>query len=721
VPGTGLWSVGATVLTDAADGAQGIAPNTLAYDFPFTTANTITAVISQVIINQQGDVSYSIAYPATANTSTVFNAAPGVIHNVAHYTYGDGGTVPVQKSGDAIKDYTLAMIRTMVIDDIGSSTDSDGQHTVGNSNDTVTAATASQNGSVWFDNVIHNTGNVSDQYQITIAQDPTNPFPAGSTFEFYKDNGSGAAGAQMSSVPYITDSVAAGASYHVWMKVLLPPSAVGSGIGGNGYKLSKTAASINGGNSDSVTDKLVTITPSGVDITNGQSLAQNANAPGKGAGPEVNPVTVTAASNASPAYFTLWLNNTAGNTESYTLDYSATTAFGPSAALPAGWTVGFFYSNGAATDACSSGNLNGAVASNITTLVAGGTGLKICAVVTPPVGAPASANYTPPAFPADGINVYFKATGTITGAMDVKHDMVAVTAGYNITLTLDQSGQVVPNGSKVYTHQLCNKSNTAIAKTAGDILLGTTGDTAGFTSIIYSDPGLTTVLSDLNTLVGGSGLAQNACITIYVKVTAPSGPLGATTSSIIQVKSHKSVPVDKVVAFNTDITTIQVAQLTITKYQAVAACNANPKTLTTFTTQPLAGGANPAYPGACIHYMLVINNSGNQVADSVAITDTMPNAYAIYNKGLSCYATTTTSVITVPGGTAGASIWQGAMSGNDPVTSLPYGGAGLGAAQSATINPEPGECSLGQTLSFNGFSLGNSTLATMFFRVQIMQ
>jgi hypothetical protein len=394
-------------------------------------------------------------------------------------------------------------------------------------------------------------------------------------------------------------------------------------------------------------------------------------------------VTTTTGSTTTPAVFSLYLNNTGLTPETFNMAYSATTAFGPAAALPAGWTVAF--TGAPISGTCSAANLGTALAGNNTTIINGGANAQICAVVTPPAGV--AGNLT--------VQVYFKATGNSTGASDIKHDAVTTAIAYSLTLSPNNTGQIVPNGTKVYTHNLCNTSNVAVGTAAGSLTIASTGDTGGFTSALYLNAALTTVLTDVNQFNSGTGIPANSCVTLYVKVNAPSAPLGAVDTTTINVKSFFSVPSNKIVATATDTSTMSMA-LTIDKSQVIAACNtADPSTLTYTTTNLTAG----AIPGACIFYKLVVNNLGTSQATAVNISDAL-TPYTAYSKGSDCFPLGTP-------GTLGAS-----------------GTIGVTPLTAAQIS-EPAECATGGTVTFgpagNELTLNAGAIGTLYFRVQIQK
>src|SRR5207302_5303211 len=67
VANSARWSVtgSATVLTDAADGAQGTAPNTITYDFGATVAGRMTAVVAQAIPGESRTLTFQVNIAAS--------------------------------------------------------------------------------------------------------------------------------------------------------------------------------------------------------------------------------------------------------------------------------------------------------------------------------------------------------------------------------------------------------------------------------------------------------------------------------------------------------------------------------------------------------------------------------------------------------------------------------------------------------------------------------
>src|SRR5690349_11406558 len=160
VPNSGRWSTtGASVLTDAnAADAQGTAPNTIIYGFGVTGANTVTAKINRVAPGASGTVTFQV------NVNS--GLAPQTINNFASYTYNDG----VSNVGP----FTTNLAPFTV--DASASLTFTGQ----------TVASALQGSTVAFTNVLTNTGNASDVFDVIV-----NPgtFPAGTSYALFRSDG----------------------------------------------------------------------------------------------------------------------------------------------------------------------------------------------------------------------------------------------------------------------------------------------------------------------------------------------------------------------------------------------------------------------------------------------------------------------------------------------------------------------------------------------------
>jgi uncharacterized repeat protein (TIGR01451 family) len=308
--------------------------------------------------------------------------------------------------------------------------------------------------------------------------------------------------------------------------------------------------------------------------------------------------------------------------------------------LPSGWTVTFKADGGAGN--CST---TGATLSNTGTINAGGSA-TVCAVVSVPAG-----------YVAGTADLYFRILSPATGAQDTIHDAVTVNAVRALTFTPNNTGQTYPGGSIVYTHTLTNTGNVVEGNGAvSTITLPASNSQAGWTSVAYYDANNNGVLDATDPVVPAAGLqgvlaaglAPGQSITVFDKVTAPSGVspgvVDATTLTATTANGSYTSTAPAAAAA-TDSTTVIAGNVTITKAQGLdVACSGTPSGgygVTTLTTG--------AVPGTCIDYQITVANVGTANATGVTVSDATP-AYTV----LSTAPATTQGTITAPTPAVGA-------------------------------------------------------------------
>ena len=602
VAGSGRWSVsGATALDDATGGD----PAGIAYDFNVTTANTVTANIDSVLSGQSG----TLTFQATVNAGVV----PGTINNTGDYCYYDGATQqPASSNGTSgagatncsttgtptgTVPFTVLQSAAVVVDDDPSSTDDDASL-----NDVVHQAAATQGSTVSFDVVVHNNGNGTDTFNITLPG--PNTFPSGTSFALYQTGG---------AVP-LTDSgvdgvdtgpIAAGGSYHVVVKATLPGSALGGGAYDNVVKATSVA---DPGTSDTTTIELGTITPNTIDLTNDKAVATAV--AGDGLGPDDGNSKRTVSVNpGSTATFTLFVNNTSGVADNF--DLSTTTS------LPSGWTVTFLAATGGVGSECST---TGASLTNTGTITAGSNKV-VCAVVTTTAGSAAG-----------DTDVVFKALSPISTASDTIKDTVTVNTLRSLTLTPVNSGQIFAGGSKVYTHVL--KNTGTVTETSIGLATALTGVTASWSAVIYEDTDSSGALNAGDLVISSASLAPGASKTLFVKVQAPGSAaagdidvstLTATATACSGGTCSGSPPAAPVVN-TTDTSTVIAGQVALTKEQVLDAdCDNNGGA--GFLPGDYSNGniTTGAIPGACVRYRITAQNLGAADVTSLVISDATPS------------------------------------------------------------------------------------------------
>ncbi len=600
VAGSGLWSVtGATVLTDTTGDIQGTSPNTIDYS---VTGTTITAILAQVAPGQSGTLTFKVTVAAAA--------PPGVINNTATTSYNDGSGTTVTGSTNTVP-FTVGQVGGVTL--------------------TPPAAVASANpgATISFTNVIKNTGTGTDTFNITFANPATGGFPTGTTFQLFKSDGvTPLVDTNGDGVPD-TGPLAAGASYNVILKATLPTNASGAGP----FAVNKTATSVfDPTKTNTGADTLTAIAGVTVDVTNNAAVG-GSGVLGTGAGPEASAVVTNTVNPGSTSSFTLYANNTSGVADTYNLVASTSSTYG-SSLLPTGWTVTF------TAGSCST---TGATITN-TGVVNAGANFAYCAVVTTPAtGAGAAAGKN---------DIYFSVVSPSTGAKDVIHDNVTINAVRSLTFTPNNSAQVYPGGSVVYSHTLTNTGNVTEGNgTVSTIVLASTNNQANWTSVQYYDVNGTGVVaandpvipaSGINSVAAlAAGLTPGQSIKILEVVYAPSGAapgsINATTVTVTTSNGTYTTTVPAV-ATATDSTSVIAGNVTIVKQQALDAACTSPAM--TYSAANLATGA---IPGACIGYQITVTNIGSANATSVVVSDSTP-AYTTYQGG----AATTVGTVTAP-------------------------------------------------------------------------
>lgn len=585
VPDSGRWSVSgaSTVLDEDGDTSS---HSGVTYT---VTGQTVEAVIASVEPGQTGWLRFDVRVaPATL---------AGVIENTVTTAYHDGSTTVNGTTNTPT--FTVQPTAGVTLSDDGSTDDAShigpGGDEDGAADDVVTRLTATQGETIYFRNVLTNTGNSVDTFDVTYSN---GSFPAGSSFALLRSNGSPMVDSNGNATPD-TGPLAPGDSFDVYLRVTLPTGAEGDN-GGNGYTVIKTATStVDSAVSDSVDDHLVTISASTVDLTND---AAGSGAPGAGIGPESTPVTTESVNPGQTASFTLFVNNTGPVADSYNLAASTDSAFG-SAVLPAGWTVTFRNAG------------NNTVITN-TGSIAAGAALEVVAEVSVPAGnAPVE---------GAGQSIYFRAQSPTSGATDIKHDAVIVNRVIDVAITPNRTGQGFPGGQVVYQHTLTNHGNIAV--NAGELLADNSD--ALWISAIYLDDGDGVFSLADDTLVGNISdfptvLGPGEEVRLWVRVSVPSGAAGGasnvTTVTVTNVTDIDGNP-ETALANNqvTDTTTVQTGQVQVVKRQAVDAdCDGTADGA--FVELPLS-----AEPGACLVYRITLTNLGSMPIDDTLISDQVP-------------------------------------------------------------------------------------------------
>ncbi len=576
VAGSARWSVtGATALTDAdSTDWQLAAGDSVRYIFD-GPSRTLTAIFRRV---NPGNAA-SLTFDITVNSGLV----PQTIDNAARFAYFDGAAA----AGPFFTNVAPFVVnQTAALTFVGQ-----------------TVPSALQGTTVTFSNVLTNTGNGTDTYDVTWG---ANSFPAGSVVTLYQSNGVNVlTDSNLNGIPD-TGPLGPGASYTVVLQVLLPANATGGP-----FQVQKTATSASNPTVQATaTDILTAITANSVDLTNNAPLPGGL---GAGPGPELAYVVRDTTSPGATVRFTLYVNNTSSQPDLYNLTSSTDPSFA-SLSLPAGWTVTF---------------RDGANAPIVAAVpVAANGSVLVYADVAVPAG-----------FGAGDVDLYFRAHSPNTGAADRIHDQVGVNAMRRLTLVPNNSAQVIPGGFWVYTHFLSNTGNVIEGDAVGSVVTLTAPNSQpGWNATVYWDrngngafDAADTTLSDLSPI---GGLNPGQTVRLFVRVAAPVGaPFGqvnvttldATTSNLAYTGAPPS-------AQATDVTTIINGQLLLEKWQALdVACDGTPDGAYVQTDLTIG-----AIPGACIRYEIQVTNTGSTSVTNVTVTDATP-ANTVYSAAIPAF------------------------------------------------------------------------------------
>lgn len=616
---SGSWSGDAATLGDLAGGTDD--PAGIVYDGGDTTANQIVAVVASVPQGQSGTVTFQVQIDS--------GLAPGDLDNIAQYQYNDGtGVIGPLDSNTAT--YTVLASAGITFSDDGSNTDDDATTT----DAVVITGPVAQGSTVVFDNVLVNTGNGTDTFDVELSG---SGFPAGTTLQLYQGDASGNPVAPMTDsngngIPD-TGPLAAGATYHVVLQATLPTDE-----SGGPFSVTKTATSNSApGVSASVTDTLAAVEAISVDLTNDTA---GVGAPGDGAGPEASAVTTEAVDPGATAVFTLVIENESVlSSDSYDLDASTDGSFA-TVSLPAGWAVVFRDGGGNAI--------------NDVTVAAAST-----ATVTAEVTVPADA--APVASPGQGI--YFRVASSTSGASDIKHDAVIVNAVHDLAVAAGSTGQVFPGGTIEYPVTLTNDGN--VAETAAALSAVNSNPLWVSAPLVYHDANgngqidagepvvnnLSAVLTDL----GVTELAAGDSVNLIVRVEAPAGANSGDTNTTTLTVADPGGDIDLGNNTLTENTTVISGDVTLAKEQGLDVnCDGDLADTgdVAYTTGQIATA--DAMPGACVLYRVTATNTGSTAVSSLEIADITPG-FTTYGCDTvspqlanNCTATATTGTVTSP-------------------------------------------------------------------------
>jgi uncharacterized repeat protein (TIGR01451 family) len=599
VASSGSWSGFGGGLTDASDGDE--SGSTTGIDY-FVAGNNISANVANIPSGSSGTISFQV----TIDSSVV----PGNITNTANTTYDDGsGTTigPINTNGSA---YTVQQTASVEMNDNGSASDEDGD----NNNDIVAITTpVSQGQTVVFENNIVNNGNGDDTFEIRVLTGASNTFPSGTVFQFFKADGATPLSDTNSDGNPDTGVITPLIDTKIVVKAILPSGFSGS----DGYQfLTEGRSKFTNSVFNTVTNTLTAITSSTVDVTMNFDSGTATASDGLGAGIEVNPVVSESVLPNGTASFSMFVNNTSGLPDTYSLQASTDPTFA-TITLPSDWNV-VFRDGGSSTSTTGS------------------------------IPASGNKNFTVDVSVADGAPVtqaiYFRAVSSVTNAVDTIYNEVVIQQVEDISLTPNNTGQIFPAGTNNYTHSINNNGN--VTSTSGAITVG--NSITGFNAIVYldlnndgfldsGDP----VINDISDIAGG--INAKSSVTLIVKVFAPSGAGEGTANTTSITISPSAGEINTSDNTASDVSTVISGDVTLTKRQGLDSdCNGTVDG--SFTSAQISN----ALPGACVVYEIVGTNTGSAGITSLFLNDTTPNFTTYFDCLGGCSASSSVGVTTPP-------------------------------------------------------------------------
>lgn len=606
IEGSATYTATAGGLTDADDDDEG----GIAYEF---SGNTVEASIASLAVNTSETLSFNVNIEA--------EAIADIVTNQVTFDYDDGtGTVVNDESNEV--PFEVNQVADPDANDVSPDGDPRSNTDAGAANDDeVLIESAAQGETIFFENIITNTGNGSDTFDIELDL-AGQSFPANSSFRLLAADGATPLQDSNGNSTPDTGPLEPGESYVVVLRVILPADASGNN-GGNGFAIDKTAISdFDPIQRDTVTDRLNEILANSVDLTNDVSVNDGAQpgdnttgGDGAGAGPEDAFVRQNSANAGDTTTFELYVNNTGAGDDNYALAEPV---------LPTGWNVLYYLDDG-----------NGVRDAGDTLLDTGKTGTVLAGdnvLVFADVVVPNDADI-------GEYQVNFSVTSPTTNQQDEIRDSVVVQETHDVTIAPPgNDGTVFPGGQVVYSHTLTNNGNVD-----EEVFLNVGNSQAGWTTVIYIDNG-DGVIGPEDTVLNSSeplpiGVGED--VTILVEVTAPNdadqGDQNITTiTGTYNDGENTLTPV-------TENTVVSSGDADLDKTQALDAdCDGTVETAFAKTL------LNPG-PNECVAYRITATNNGSVTLSGLVISDTTPAFTSYETCGGACVATSSTGTVATPG------------------------------------------------------------------------
>ena len=607
--GSAQWNQGGVKLTDA-DDAENTVNAGIKYQL-LSDNKTIKAEISSVPPLTSGVLTFQVK---------VKNAEKTKIPNTAKYTYVGKASATSYSLDSNTVHYTLSPSLGVVLNNKSSSAVNVGNPDQAPDN-LLTIATLKPGQEAYFQNYVWNTGNVTDIYNLSYT---TSNLPACAQVRLYSQDGKTLLTDTNGDGVIDTGSLAAVAVKEIRIGVF---ASTGCNTEVSNIMVDVKATSVL---SSDVSDPIRNVITKLV-ASSSESDLYNSNNSGKDVGKIDD--------NGSPwlkksvldgkVVFPLVAENKSAQSNNYNLfaSFAAIDLQNISVSTSSGFTVKFY--EGDATCATL-----GKQITNTGTMVAGAKKLY-CAVIQVD---PSQQNFVK--------SVWFAIHSPVNQQADAIKNEISSSIARQFVLTNDQQGQVSVGGSLVYVHTLKNTGTVTEGSASGSVVkfkVAPLKPDDGFIYGLYYDANNDGKLdaadkfidtnTALNTLTSSVGIPSQKSIQLLLKVSSSETVLQGTSSVaeiIVEAGDYQGITLTDIK--NTDVTTVGMINIQLTKYQSVLGCaeplnEAKVSALKSFSTQALS-----VEPGTCIVYKLNLMNKGISTVNSVQFIDVVP-AYTTLHKG----------------------------------------------------------------------------------------
>lgn len=477
--------------------------------------------------------------------------------------------------------------------------------------------------------VVHNSGNSVDTYNLTVDRDAlahfvgTAKLPDATIVDILKSDGATPITDTDGDGILDTGPIQPGQHAEFVIRVTLPNGSKHE----NGYSFKVNSTSISTKTVDTLKLSTGPITANSVDLVNKET-----GDPEKGTGTGTNtPVQDKTTPPGTPITYDATIKNNGNVPDNYVITVPN---------VPKDWKVEIFEKD-------SSGNCTTTKVTNSGNIQNGGE-KSFCVTITPPPGTPAGTE--------KDIKVEIKSPST--GTSDFIVYTVEVAQQRSLTFTPDRQGQVAPGGTVEYVHTLTNTGNVTEGAVSWlpnsrtpynyPLEIDFSSTMNGVNTSIYvdlnnngkadteellsgnTDEERKTSLNQLlaktdtpNTTNTQQGLSPNESIQIIVKVQTPTTATAGEKDTTILTFTPTGTGASGAVSI-TDLTTINLGQVRLSKTQALATVCGTVPANTAFVTSNIK-----AKPGECVYYRVTAVNDGNQNATAVKISDMVPS-YTTY-------------------------------------------------------------------------------------------